>query len=259
MQRCQVAFRTLAAGAFKPSWASEMTNLTPPRATERQGAQEVPPERIRFAWTDSQTKHLTHAIGVYGDGNYYGLRHDPAGLPRLHVGRIDPQVRPVAAERPIKERVDALVDLGAQPADLALRDPGHPDCLDQLVDRTGRDALDIYPLDDGGEGLLGRSARLEERREVAGGAQLRDLDVDRAGAALSEAFPVAVAAALPLGGALAVGSGAQVLHFYVHHALHDVLDHFAYKIGVWPLSQRARTVQCFAWSSWCSPVLCSAW
>ena len=115
--------------------------LDPSKATACHGAQEVPPERLRFAWTDSQTKHLTHALSVYGDGNYYGLRHDPAGLLRLHVDRIDP--RPVALDGPIEERVDAFVDLPAQPADLALRDPGHPHCLDQLVDRTGRDAPDI--------------------------------------------------------------------------------------------------------------------
>jgi hypothetical protein len=39
---------------------------------------------------------------------------------------------------------------------------------------AGRDARDVGLLDDGDERLLGAAARLEEAREVAAAAQLRD-------------------------------------------------------------------------------------
>jgi hypothetical protein len=40
------------------------------------------------------------------------MRPDLAGL---DVGGVDPQVRPVALDRPVQERADALVELAAQP------------------------------------------------------------------------------------------------------------------------------------------------
>ena len=99
--------------------------------------------------------------------DYYGLGDDPPGFSRLHVRRIDPQVRPVTFQRAREEGVHPLVDLSAQPRDLALADPAHPHRLDQLVHRAGGDALDVRFLDHGGEGFLGRAARFEETREVA--------------------------------------------------------------------------------------------
>src|SRR5690606_34363638 len=135
-------------------------------------------------------------------GDYHGDRDDPPGLAHLHVGGIDPQVRPVSFERAVQERVHALVDLPAQARDLALGDPAHAHGLDQLVHRAGRDALDVGFLDDGGEGLLARAARFEEPGEVAALAQLRDLQLDRAGARLPQPLPIAVAAVGPIGAAL---------------------------------------------------------
>jgi hypothetical protein len=40
-----------------------------------------------------------------------------------------------------------VVDLGAQPGNLALRDAGHSHRPHQLVDRSGRDAVEIGFLD----------------------------------------------------------------------------------------------------------------
>ena len=140
--------------------------------------------------------------------------------------------------------MDAFVDLPAQSADLTLGDARHAHRLDEFVHGTGRDALYVGLLDHRGERLLGGSARLEERRKVAPGAQLRDLDVHRSGTGLPEPLPVAVAAVLALRAAFAVGGGADVLHVHLHHALHDVLDHVPQKIAIRPLFQELR--QCNA-------------
>ena len=74
-----------------------------------------------------------------------------------------------------------------------------------VVDPAGRDALDVGLLDHGEQGALGAPARLEQGREVAALAQLRDLQLDAAGARVPAPRPVAVAPGAALGAALAVG------------------------------------------------------
>ena len=77
-------------------------------------------------------------------------------VPNFHIGRIDPQIGPVALDRAVQKRPDPLIDLGAPLRDLALADAAHAHGLDQLVDRAGRDTLDV----------LGRTAPLPERGAV---------------------------------------------------------------------------------------------
>ena len=96
-----------------------------------------------------------------------------------------------------------VVDLLAQPRDLALGDAGPAHRLDQIVDRAGRDALDIGLLDHRRQRLLGHPARLEEARKVAALAQLRDAQLHRAGARLPVPVAIAVALGEPIGDALA--------------------------------------------------------
>src|SRR5690606_37238639 len=108
----------------------------------------------------------------------------------------------------IQERVHALVDVGAQSRHLALADPGHTHRLDEFVDRAGRDAVDIGLLNHRRKGLLAGPPRLEEPREVAAFAQLRDPELDGPGPGLPEPLAVAVAAVRPLRAALTVGRGA---------------------------------------------------
>lgn len=83
-----------------------MTPRKPRRVSERRNF-------VRRA--NGHAKHLAPAIGIDGNGYYYGDRHDAAGLTHLDVGGVDPQVRPRAFDGPLKEGVDALVDIGAQP------------------------------------------------------------------------------------------------------------------------------------------------
>src|ERR1041384_7541951 len=90
-----------------------------------QAAQELGPERLRFAGTDLDAQDFALALGVDANRHYHRHAHDSSGFSCLDVGRVDPQVRPVAFDGPIQERPDALVKLRAQPADLALGYAGH--------------------------------------------------------------------------------------------------------------------------------------
>ena len=102
----------------------------------------------------------------------------------LHVGRVQPDIRPVALQWSVEERFDPVVDLLAQPADLALRNARSAHGLDEVVDRAGRDALDIGFLDHRAQRLLGHPPRLEEARKVRALAQLGDAKLDRSRARL---------------------------------------------------------------------------
>ena len=86
---------------------------------------------------------------VHRDGDY--RRNDPPPPRTFASSRIDPQVRPSRLQSAIPGRPDPLVDLGAQPRDLALAHPSHAHRLAQLVDRAGGHTLDV--------GLLGAPRR----------------------------------------------------------------------------------------------------
>ena len=146
-----------------------------------QRAQELSPEGLGLRRADRHAQDLTPALVV--DGHSHGHRDRDDG-PHLHISRIQPQIGPVALQRSIKEAVDLIVDLAAQPGDLALGDARHPHRLNQIVDRAGRHALDVGLLDHRSKRLLGHPPRLQEAGEVAPLPQLRDLQLDRAGPGL---------------------------------------------------------------------------
>ena len=132
----------------------------------------------------------------------------------------------------MRKAFDLAVDLPAQPADLALGDAAHAHRLDQIVDRAGRDALDVGLLDHRGERLLGHPARLEKAREVAALAQLRDAQLDRAGAGLPVAVAIAVALVEPIGLRSPCAAPVSALDLQLHQPLRGKADHLAQKIGV---------------------------
>src|SRR5205823_1891225 len=140
----------------------EMTSLTPRGPPPRELAQERAPERLGLGGADIEAENLTPAVAIDSDRDDDINRHDAPVLPHLHVGRIDPQIRPVSLDRPLQERVDAAVDLLAQPAHLALEMRLIPIALHQLVDRAGRDTLHVDLLHYCGERLFGHATRLQE-------------------------------------------------------------------------------------------------
>ena len=103
------------------------------QAAARELAQERGPESLRLGRADIEAQHLTAAIMIDADRDNDRHRDDPAVLANLQIGGVDPEIRPVAFKRPIEEGLHLAVDFLAEPADLALGDPGHPHGLDELV------------------------------------------------------------------------------------------------------------------------------
>src|SRR5439155_25782601 len=66
-------------------------------------AQEVGPERLGFGGANIHAQHLTTAVSVDPDCDNDRNRDDAAVVAHLHIGRVDPQIGPVAFERPVKE------------------------------------------------------------------------------------------------------------------------------------------------------------
>ena len=245
-----------------PSWASEMTSLTPRRprraslrrkAVQKVSASEGP---ISMPSTSRRPSLLTPTAMITATETMRPASAD------LQVGGVDPQIGPVALDRPVEEGLHLAVDLLAQPRHLALGDAAHPHRLDQVVDRAGRDALDVGLLDHRGQRLLGHPPRLQEAGEVAALPQLRDAQLDRAGARLPVALAIAVALGQPLGALLAVAGAGQAAHLQLHQPLGGKADHLPQKIGVGGLLHQRPQVHHLVGHRWflgqvgvCNPTL----
>jgi hypothetical protein len=116
--------------------------------------------------------------------------------------------------------------------------PESPHRLRDLVDPARRHPADPGLLDDGDQRLFRRLARLQERREVAAGPQLRDLEVERAKPRVERAVAVAVAPVQPIGGPLVPASADQPLDVRLHQQLQDALGHSTQKVTVAGLLQK---------------------
>jgi hypothetical protein len=67
--------------------------------------------RLSLRGTDMQSDDLASTVAVRRHGDYCRDRDDAAALALLQIGRVEPQIRPLAGERAVEERMDALVDL----------------------------------------------------------------------------------------------------------------------------------------------------
>ena len=85
-------------------------------------AQELGPERLRLGGADIHAQHLTPAIGVDADRDDDGDRDDAVVAANFDICRIELDIGLVALDRTIEEGFDPVIDLLAQPADLALGD-----------------------------------------------------------------------------------------------------------------------------------------
>ena len=202
-----------------------------------EAAQELGPEGLGLRRA-GHAQDLAAALVVDSHRHGHRDRDDASGLAHLHISRIQPQIGPVALQRSIEEAVDLIVDLPAQPRDLALGDAGHAHGLHQVVDRAGRHPLDIGLLDHRSQRLLGHPPRLQEAREVAPLPQLRDLQLHRAGAGLPGPVAVAVAMGDTIRRALAVSGAGQALDLQCHQPLGREADHLAQQIGIGALLQK---------------------
>src|SRR5882762_7354363 len=217
---------------FQPLMGIRDHQRDPPQAASRQALQKARPEGFGLRRADVQPNDLASAIGVDCHSDYRGDRDDAAALALLQVGGVEPQIRPLAGERPVEERMPALVDLLAQLGNLRLADPRQPHRLHQIVDPPGRHAADPGLLDHRDQRLLRALASFEKRREVTALPQLRDAQLQRAEAGVERAVAVAVAPGAPLAAALITPGADQPLDVGLHQQLQYRLRHGSQKISV---------------------------
>ena len=163
---------------------------------------------------------------------------DPPALADLEVGRVEPDIGPVAGQRPVQELADPLVDVLAQLRDRALRDAAQPHGLGQIVDAAGRDAADPRLLDHGDQRLLRGLAGLEEAGEVAALPQLRHPQVQRAQTGIESALSIAVPPGRAFVGPFVPAGADQALDIGLHDQLQDGLGDGAQKVALIVLCQK---------------------
>jgi hypothetical protein len=117
-----------------------------------------------------------------------------------------------------------------------------PKRLHQVVDGARRDPLDVGLLDHSRERLLGHAARLQEAWKVRALPELRDAQLDSAGAGLPGALPIAVALRQTLWALLAIGGAGQAADLQLHQALGREADHRAQQVRVGALLQQPAQV-----------------
>ena len=103
--------------------------LDPGQATALQLAQELDPERLGLRGADRHAEDFAAAVGVDRDGEGHGDRDNAPGLAHLHVGGVDPQIGPVALDRPLEERTHTLVDRRPRRLTWLLEMPAMPSAL----------------------------------------------------------------------------------------------------------------------------------
>src|SRR3569832_1859911 len=176
-------------------------------------AQELSPEGFGFGWRDVHSQDFSAPLAVSSHRDDDRHRHDATVLARLYVGRVDPEVRPVAFDGPLQEGLHLAVDLLAEPADLALGDAAHAHGLDEIVDRPRQNAIDVSFLDNRAQGLLNQPPRLQEGREIAAFPELGDTQLNRPGAGFPQPIAVTVALVAPIGTAFSGPCSSEALNF----------------------------------------------
>ena len=200
------------------------------QAAPNEVLQEVRPEDLGLGRSDVQADDLAPAFGVDGHGDYGRNADDPPAFAYLEIGRIEPEIGPLAGQRALQEGQDALVDILAQLGDRGLGYPGHTHRLDQFIDPARADAADPRLLDHRNQCLLHHLARLQEAGEVGPGPQLGDFEVQRADPGVQRTVAIAVAPGRALAAAFMAARADQAVNVDLHDQLQDVLGNGAQKI-----------------------------
>ncbi len=80
-----------------------------PRKPARQLTQEFGPDRLGLRGGDLHAQHLAATVAVDTNGDDHGNGDDAAAAADLQVGGIDPQIRPVALDRKLRDRDDPIL------------------------------------------------------------------------------------------------------------------------------------------------------
>ena len=237
-QRCHEGVQHFGDGRLDTFMRIGDHQLNAAQAASGKLAQELGPEGLGLRRPDVHAEDFAPAVAVDSDRDDDRCGYDTPTLAHLHVSRIDPQIGPVAFDRAAQEGLHLLVDLLAQPADLALGDAAHAHGFDEIIDRAGRDAMHIGLLHDRGQSLLGQAAGLQEGREVAAFPQLGNAQLHRAGTRLPQPIAIAIALGDPLRTALAMGGTGHAFDLKGHQALGGEANHLPQQIGVGTLFQK---------------------
>ena len=120
----------------------------------------------------------------------------------------------------------------ADARDLALRDAVAAQRLHEVLDAARGDAFDVGLLDDGEQRLLGSPAWVQERRQVGARTQLRDLQVERAGARVPAPRAVAVAIVGAVRRALVQVGADPLTDVGIHDGVQDDLQRLPQEVDV---------------------------
>jgi len=120
----------------QPEMGISDDQLHPGEPTRLERAQELGPEGTVLAVADSEAKDLAATIAAHAGGYHDRLGNDPAVNSGLAIGGVHEHIRELlAGQRPLGERLDFGVQVGADPRDLALADPAiRAKGSDQVVD-----------------------------------------------------------------------------------------------------------------------------
>lgn len=164
-----------------------------------QGPEEPAPEHFVFGVADVQAEDLPAAVG--GDRGRDDDSHR-GDLPATRAGAADVQVGCVekhvwergVVQRPVPKRGDLVVQAGADPGDLRLRDAGSDaQGSDQIVDRTSRNPVHPGLHHHRIQGLVDPAAAFEDDGEERALPQLRDPQFDITGLGRDQPRPGPVA------------------------------------------------------------------
>jgi hypothetical protein len=126
-----------------------------------QRAEERGPKGAVLAVTNIQPEDLAAAVGSHAGGGHDRSGDDPSVDAGLEVGGVQEHIREGGmGKRAGPERLDLLVQLATDPADLTLGDAAvDAQGLDQVVDLAGRGAVSIGLHDDRQQGPVDAAAR----------------------------------------------------------------------------------------------------
>ena len=152
-------------------------------------------EHLRRTGPDLDTKDFAVTVAGHAGSHYHRLGHDPASGAGLDVGGVEEHVGEFdVVQRPVPERREGHTELSADPGHLGLADPR---CCtqrgDEVIDLAGRDPMDVGLHHHRVEGGIDLTAPIEDGREEAAMAELRNRQVHIPGLRRQQAGPAAVA------------------------------------------------------------------
>jgi hypothetical protein len=96
---------------FEPLMRIRDHQLDAAQPAPGQRTQKLDPEGLGLGGANRHAQHLTPAVAVDGDSDDDRDRNDTAGGADFHISRIQPEIGPIAFQRPLEEGGDLVVDL----------------------------------------------------------------------------------------------------------------------------------------------------